>query len=101
MADGVRALCVPGSAEVKRAAEAEGLHETFIAAGFSWGEPACSLCMTAVADPPPPGSRIISSTNRCSEGRQGPGVRAHLASPETVAASAVAGRITDIRGLIG
>jgi 3-isopropylmalate/(R)-2-methylmalate dehydratase large subunit len=97
VARGVRAICVPGSATVKRAAEAEGLHHTFTAAGFTWGEPACSLCMTAVAEPPPPGSRIISSTNRCSEGRQGPGVRAHLASPETVAASAIAGRITDVR----
>jgi 3-isopropylmalate/(R)-2-methylmalate dehydratase large subunit len=100
VAPGVRAMCVPGSATVKRAAEAEGLHHTFTAAGFTWGEPACSLCMTAVAEPPPPGSRIISSTNRCSEGRQGPGVRAHLASPETVAASAIAGRITDVRELL-
>jgi 3-isopropylmalate/(R)-2-methylmalate dehydratase large subunit len=97
VADGVRATCVPGSASVKRAAEAEGLDEVFVDAGFLWGEAGCSLCNSAVADLPEPGQRIISSTNRTSEGRQGPGVRAHLASPVTVAASAVAGVITDVR----
>jgi 3-isopropylmalate/(R)-2-methylmalate dehydratase large subunit len=97
VAAGVRAICVPGSASVKRAAEAEGLDAIFRAAGFSWDEAGCALCMSAVAEGPTPGSRIISSTNRSSEGRQGPGVRAHLASPETVAASAVAGRIVDVR----
>ena len=97
VADGVRATCVPGSAAVKRAAEAEGLDRVFTDAGFSWGEAGCSMCMAAVADPPAPGERIISSTNRSSEGRKGPGVRAHLASPATVAASAVAGAITDVR----
>ena len=97
VAHGVRALCVPGSAAVKRAAEAEGLDHVFREAGFAWGEAGCALCMAAVVDGPPPGSRMISSTNRSSEGRQGPGVRAHLASPATVAASAVAGRIVDVR----
>jgi 3-isopropylmalate/(R)-2-methylmalate dehydratase large subunit len=97
VAEDVRALCVPGSATVKRAAEAEGLDHVFREAGFAWGEAGCALCMAAVIDGPAPGSRMISSTNRSSEGRQGPGVRAHLASPATVAASAVAGQIVDIR----
>ena len=97
IADDVRAICVPGSAAVKAAAEAEGIDRVFEDAGFSWGEAGCALCMTAVAAPPPPGSRIVSSTNRSSQGRQGPGVRAHLASPATVAASAVAGEIADVR----
>ena len=100
VASGVRATCVPGSAATKRAAEAEGLDRVFIDAGFSWGEAGCALCMTAVIDGPAPGSRIVSSTNRSSEGRQGPGVRAHLASPETVAACAVAGEILDARELV-
>ncbi|HTX07860.1 MAG TPA: 3-isopropylmalate dehydratase large subunit [Solirubrobacteraceae bacterium] len=99
VAPGVHATCVPGSASTKRAAEAEGLDRIFIEAGFTWGEAGCSLCMTAVVDGPAPGARIVSSTNRSSEGRQGPGVRAHLASPVTVAASAVAGQIVGAREL--
>jgi 3-isopropylmalate/(R)-2-methylmalate dehydratase large subunit len=94
VAAGVLAQCVPGSAAVKRAAEAEGLHRIFLDAGFSWGEAGCPLCMTSVAEPPARGARIISSTNRSSEGRQGAGVRTHLGSPATVAASALAGKIT-------
>jgi 3-isopropylmalate/(R)-2-methylmalate dehydratase large subunit len=101
VAPGLRASCVPGSATTKRAAEAEGLDRIFLDAGFTWGEAGCSLCMTAVADGPQPGARIVSSTNRSSEGRQGPGVRAHLASPATVAACAVAGEIIDVRELVG
>ena len=94
VADGVLALVVPGSSAVKRAAEAEGLDAIFIAAGFEWRESGCSLCFYAGGESFPAGSRVISSTNRNFEGRQGPGIRTHIASPETVAASAIAGRIT-------
>ncbi|MEM8919988.1 MAG: aconitase family protein, partial [Pseudomonadota bacterium] len=93
IASGVKAVCVPGSNAVKRAAECEGLDKIFIAAGFDWGEPGCAMCFYAGGDTFAPGDRVISSTNRNFEGRQGPGVRTHLASPATVAASAVAGRI--------
>lgn len=88
-----RALVVPGSSAVKRAAEAEGLDRIFTDAGFEWRESGCSLCFYAGGESFPPGSRVISSTNRNFEGRQGPGIRTHIASPEVVAASALAGRI--------
>ena len=91
------ALVVPGSSAVKRAAEAEGLDKVFQAAGFEWRESGCSLCFYAGGEGFPAGSRTISSTNRNFEGRQGPGIRTHIASPETVAASALAGCITDPR----
>jgi 3-isopropylmalate/(R)-2-methylmalate dehydratase large subunit len=94
VADGVLALVVPGSSAVKRAAEAEGLDEVFKNAGFQWRESGCSLCFYAGGESFPPGSRVISSTNRNFEGRQGPGVKTHIASPEVVAASALVGRIT-------
>jgi 3-isopropylmalate/(R)-2-methylmalate dehydratase large subunit len=94
VADGVEALIVPGSSAVKRAAEAEGLDQIFTDAGFEWRESGCSLCFYAGGEGFPPGSRVISSTNRNFEGRQGPGIRTHIASPETVAASAIAGFIT-------
>jgi 3-isopropylmalate/(R)-2-methylmalate dehydratase large subunit len=93
-ADGVLALVVPGSSSVKRAAEAEGLDRIFTDAGFEWRESGCSLCFYAGGESFPPGSRVISSTNRNFEGRQGPGIRTHIASPEVVAVSALAGRIT-------
>ena len=93
VAPGVRALCVPGSSTVKRAAEAEGLDAVFREAGFEWRESGCSLCFYAGGEGFRPGDRVISSTNRNFEGRQGPGTRTHLASPATVAASAVLGRI--------
>ena len=93
-ANGLIALVVPGSSAVKRAAEAEGLDRIFIDAGFEWRESGCSLCFYAGGESFPPGSRAISSTNRNFEGRQGPGIRTHIASPEVVAASAIAGRIT-------
>ena len=93
VADGVVALVVPGSTAVKRAAEAEGLDRIFTDAGFSWRESGCSLCFYAGGEGFPPGSRVISSTNRNFEGRQGPGIRTHIASPEIVAASALAGKI--------
>jgi 3-isopropylmalate/(R)-2-methylmalate dehydratase large subunit len=93
IAQGVKALVVPGSSAVKRAAEAEGLDRIFIDAGFEWRESGCSLCFYAGGEGFEPGSRVISSTNRNFEGRQGPGIRTHIASPEIVAASAIAGVI--------
>jgi 3-isopropylmalate/(R)-2-methylmalate dehydratase large subunit len=93
VAPGVRAVCVPGSSAVKRAAEAEGLHRVFEAAGFEWRESGCSMCLYAGGETFGPGARVISSTNRNFEGRQGPGTRTHIAGPVTVAASACAGRI--------
>ncbi|MDO3184399.1 3-isopropylmalate dehydratase large subunit [Mycobacteroides abscessus subsp. massiliense] len=97
VADGITAICTPGSTAVRQAAEAEGLHRVFIDAGFQWRESGCGLCFYAGGDRFAPGGRVISSTNRNFENRQGPGVRTHLASPATVAASAVAGYITDPR----
>ncbi|QIQ87209.1 3-isopropylmalate dehydratase large subunit [Erythrobacter sp.] len=98
IAPGIRkALVVPGSLSVKRAAEAEGLDKVFEAAGFEWRMSGCSLCFYAGGEGFPQGSRVISSTNRNFEGRQGPGIRTHIASPETVAASAIAGVIADPR----
>ena len=94
-----KALVVPGSSAVKRAAEAEGLHHLFEAAGFEWRESGCSLCFYAGGEGFPAGARTISSTNRNFEGRQGPGIRTHIASPETVVASALAGVIADPRAL--
>ena len=92
-----KALVVPGSMAVKRQAEAEGLDTIFEAAGFEWRMSGCSLCFYAGGEGFPEGSRVISSTNRNFEGRQGPGIRTHIASPETVAASAIAGAIADPR----
>ena len=97
VANGVRAICVPGSTEVKRAAEEEGLDRIFLEAGFEWRESGCSLCFYAGGEGFGPGDRVITSTNRNFEGRQGPGTRSHLASPATVAASALNGCITDLR----
>lgn len=94
-----KALVVPGSLAVKRQAEAEGLDKVFEAAGFEWRMSGCSLCFYAGGEGFPEGSRVISSTNRNFEGRQGPGIRTHIASPETVAASAIAGVIADPRAL--
>jgi 3-isopropylmalate/(R)-2-methylmalate dehydratase large subunit len=94
-----KALVVPGSSAVKRAAEAEGLDKVFTDAGFEWRASGCSLCFFAGGESFPEGARTISSTNRNFEGRQGPGIRTHIASPETVAASAIAGAIADPREL--
>ena len=96
---GLVALGVPGSSAVRRAAEAEGLDQVFIDAGFEWRESGCSLCFYAGGESFAPGSRVVSSTNRNFESRQGDKVRTHIASPETVAASAIAGRIADPRDL--
>lgn len=99
VADGVKAICVPGSTRVKAAAEAEGLHEIFLNAGFEWRESGCSMCFFAGGESFGPQERVVSSTNRNFESRQGPGSRTHLASPETVAASAIAGALSDPREL--
>jgi len=93
VAKGVQAICVPGSMAVRRQAEAEGLDTIFKDAGFEWGAPGCSLCFYAGGETFAPGTRVISSTNRNFESRQGPGVRTHLASPVVVVASAIAGFI--------
>jgi 3-isopropylmalate/(R)-2-methylmalate dehydratase large subunit len=93
VAAGVRAICVPGSTRVKAEAEAEGIDRIFIDAGFEWREAGCSMCFFAGGESFGAGQRVISSTNRNFESRQGPGVQSHLASPETVAASAILGRI--------
>lgn len=95
-----KAIVVPGSLGVKRQAEAEGLDAVFEAAGFEWRMSGCSLCFYAGGEGFPKGSRVISSTNRNFEGRQGPGIRTHIASPETVAASAIAGAIADPRAFM-
>ena len=95
----VAAWVVPGSEDVKRAAEAEGLHEQFRAAGFAWREPGCSMCVAANGELAAPGERVVSTSNRNFVGRQGPGARTHLASPATAVASALAGAITDPREL--
>jgi 3-isopropylmalate/(R)-2-methylmalate dehydratase large subunit len=99
VAAGVRAICVPGSSTVKRRAEAESIDKIFMAAGFEWRESGCSMCFYAGGESFGPRERVISSTNRNFESRQGPETRTHLASPETVAASAIAGRIADARTL--
>lgn len=97
VATGVRAICVPGSTSVKAAAEAEGLDRIFLDAGFEWRESGCSMCFFAGGESFGPKERVVTSTNRNFESRQGPETRSHLASPETVAASAIAGAITDSR----
>jgi 3-isopropylmalate/(R)-2-methylmalate dehydratase large subunit len=94
-----RVLVVPGSGLVKRQAEAEGLHEIFLAAGFEWREPCCSMCLAMNADRLEPGERCASTSNRNFEGRQGAGGRTHLVSPAMAAAAAVTGHFTDVRGL--
>jgi len=99
VASGVRAICVPGSMSVKRQAEAEGLDEVFTAAGFEWRESGCSMCFFAGGESFGKQERVVSSTNRNFESRQGPETRTHIASPETVAASAIAGHIADVRRL--
>lgn len=94
-----KAMVVPGSLAVKRQAEKEGLDQIFTEAGFEWRMSGCSLCFYAGGEGFPEGSRTISSTNRNFEGRQGPGIKTHITSPETVAASAIAGAIADPREL--
>lgn len=93
VAPGVRAVCVPGSQAVRREAEAMGIDKIFKDAGFEWGEPGCAMCFYAGGETFPPKARVVSSTNRNFEGRQGPGVRTHITNPAVVAASAIAGQI--------
>jgi len=93
----VRMLVVPGSMQVKREAEAEGLHEIFLAAGAEWRLPGCSMCIAMNGDQLEPGQYCVSTSNRNFEGRQGKGGRTFLASPLTAAASAVAGAVADPR----
>jgi len=97
-AESVRlAMVVPGSGLVKRQAEQEGLDQVFVAAGFEWREPGCSMCLAMNADRLEPGERCASTSNRNFEGRQGPGGRTHLVSPAMAAAAAVAGHFVDVR----
>jgi len=97
VAPNVRAMVVPGSSQVRREAEAEGLDRVFIAAGFEWRQSGCSMCLAMNDDVLGSGERCASSTNRNFEGRQGAGGRTHLMSPAMVAAAAVRGRLTDVR----
>jgi len=94
------AMVVPGSGLVKRQAEQEGLDKIFIAAGFEWREPGCSMCLAMNADKLEPGERCASTSNRNFEGRQGPGSRTHLVSPEMAAAAAIAGHFADVRKIL-
>ncbi|HSQ99597.1 MAG TPA: 3-isopropylmalate dehydratase large subunit, partial [Sphingomicrobium sp.] len=97
VAAGTRALVVPGSGQVKAAAEAEGLDRVFMQAGFEWRDSGCSMCIGLNEDRLASGQRCASTSNRNFEGRQGPGGRTHLMSPPMAAAAAIAGRIVDVR----
>ena len=100
IAPGVVAMVVPGSSTVKREAEARGLDKVFTEAGLSWGESGCSMCAGSNGDHGEPGERVISTTNRNFENRQGRGARTHLVGPAIAAAAAVTGKITDPRKLM-
>ncbi len=97
VASTVQAMVVPGSYQVKQQAEQEGLHEVFLAAGFEWREPGCSMCLAMNPDVLAPGERCASTSNRNFEGRQGRDGRTHLVSPAMAAAAAVAGHFVDVR----
>jgi 3-isopropylmalate/(R)-2-methylmalate dehydratase large subunit len=97
IASTVRAMVVPGSGLVKRQAEEEGLAAVFTAAGFEWRDAGCSMCLGMNPDILMPGERAASTSNRNFEGRQGPGGRTHLVSPEMAAAAAIAGHFVDVR----
>jgi 3-isopropylmalate/(R)-2-methylmalate dehydratase large subunit len=96
-----QALVVPGSGQVKRQAECEGLHRIFLDAGFEWREPGCSMCLAMNDDKVPAGERCASTSNRNFVGRQGVGARTHLVSPAMAAAAAIMGHLTDVRDLAG
>ncbi len=100
VAEGVRAMVVPGSGLVRDQAESEGLDRIFIDAGFEWREPGCSMCLGMNPDKLAAGERCVSTSNRNFEGRQGRGGRTHLASPAMAAAAALEGRLVDVRGLV-
>ena len=95
--EGVRVMVVPGSQDVKRQAEAEGLAQVFKDAGAEWREAGCSMCIAMNGDQLQPGQYAVSTSNRNFEGRQGKGGRTFLASPLTAAATAVTGKVTDVR----
>ncbi|HEY6396936.1 MAG TPA: 3-isopropylmalate dehydratase large subunit [Solirubrobacteraceae bacterium] len=97
VADGIYAMVVPGSAQVRAQAEREGLDDVFTRAGFEWRGAGCSMCLGMNPDVAAPGERVASTSNRNFEGRQGRGARSHLVSPEMAAAAAVEGRFVDIR----
>jgi 3-isopropylmalate/(R)-2-methylmalate dehydratase large subunit len=97
VAEGVHAIVVPGSAQVKREAEEEGLRDVFEAAGFEWRRAGCSMCLGMNPDVLQPGERCASTSNRNFEGRQGAGGRTHLLSPAMAAAAAVSGHFVDVR----
>ncbi len=99
IAAGVRGMVVPGSGPVKREAEAEGLHQTFISAGFEWREPGCSMCLAMNPDQLKPGEHCAATSNRNFEGRQGKDGRTHLVSPAMAAAAGIAGHFVDVREL--
>ena len=100
VAPGVHAMVVPGSGLVKLQAENEGLADIFTAAGFEWRDAGCSMCLGMNADILEPGERSASTSNRNFEGRQGPGGRTHLVSPEMAAAAALAGHFVDVREVL-
>ncbi|MBC6427715.1 MAG: 3-isopropylmalate dehydratase large subunit [Cellvibrionales bacterium] len=95
-----QALVVPGSGRVKQQAEAEGLDQVFLDAGFEWREPGCSMCLAMNADRLAAGERCASTSNRNFEGRQGAGGRTHLASPQMAAAAGIAGHLVDVRPML-
>ena len=100
VADGVRVMVVPGSQDVKKQAEYEGLDKVFKASGAEWREAGCSMCIAMNGDQLQPGQYAVSTSNRNFEGRQGKGGRTFLASPLTAAASALTGKVTDVRTMI-
>ena len=100
VADGVRTLVVPGSHDIKKQAESEGLDQIFKEAGAEWREPGCSMCIAMNGDNLEPGQYAVSTSNRNFEGRQGKGGRTFLASPLTAAVAAITGEVTDPRSLL-
>lgn len=99
--EGVRALIVPGSQQIKKQAEIEGLDKVFTDAGFEWRQPGCSMCLAMNDDVVPAGKRCASTSNRNFEGRQGAGSRTHLVSPAMAAAAAICGHFADVREIAG
>ena len=97
VANGVKAIVVPGSGLVKHQAEEEGLDQVFISNGWEWREPGCSMCLAMNPDKVGNGERCASTSNRNFEGRQGDGARTHLLSPAMAAAAAINGHLTDVR----
>ena len=100
VADGLRVMVVPGSQDVKKQAEREGLDKVFKEAGAEWREAGCSMCIAMNGDQLQPGQYAVSTSNRNFEGRQGKGGRTFLASPLTAAATAINGVVTDVRTML-